>query len=347
MTTTDQQAMTVAHDITRNPGSIWLSPICDDAADHGEGRTWATPAPDETCEDCSEPWVEYVRSDLASVSSASAKGMVDYPAGAIENGREFLRRLGEYDCAAGAISMSTDYQESVRCFEWLSETCAQYANALAASPEPVPATNQAGEVALREACERLLLAMTTRTLRGRDHVPSMRDEQDAASALLAALATQPATSQEGEDLRRALQDGVQVMTPMERVQWIERAKAILAYPANRPASSKDVGALREAAQRVMDEKAPAYHDCTDNGEPQCAWCVIETILAATPTPPTLSEDLRECLLEVSRWFQSINDIPWDEIVADGGVTAWMVIQQEARTVQLPRITAALSSGGVA
>lgn len=77
------------------------------------------------------------------------------------------------------------------------EPCARPNGRFAPSPEPVPATNQAGEVALREACERLLLAMTTRALRGRDHVPSMRDEQTAASALRAALATQPATSQEG------------------------------------------------------------------------------------------------------------------------------------------------------
>jgi hypothetical protein len=40
---------------------------------------------------------------------------------------------------------------------------------------------------MREAGERLLLAMATRALRGRDHVPSMRDEQDAASAFRAAL----------------------------------------------------------------------------------------------------------------------------------------------------------------
>lgn len=40
---------------------------------------------------------------------------------------------------------------------------------------------------MREAAERLLLAMATRALHGRDHVPSMRDEQDAASALRTAL----------------------------------------------------------------------------------------------------------------------------------------------------------------
>lgn len=47
----------------------------------------------------------------------------------------------------------------------------------------------AGEV--EQAAQRLLLAMTTRSLRGRDHVPSMRDEQDAARDLRKALNATP------------------------------------------------------------------------------------------------------------------------------------------------------------
>lgn len=50
------------------PLEIWLSPVCDDHADHGEGRTWAAPAPDCECE-CDEgghKWVRYVRSDIAT-----------------------------------------------------------------------------------------------------------------------------------------------------------------------------------------------------------------------------------------------------------------------------------------
>ncbi|WP_103727620.1 hypothetical protein [Novosphingobium sp. HII-3] len=49
------------------------------------------------------------------------------------------------------------------------------------------------------------------------------------------------------------------------------------------------------------------------------------------------------LVQQERWLADIADLSWDEIVADGGVTAWMVIQQEARTVQLPRVRAALTS----
>ena len=67
------------HDVTRNPASIWLSPICDDIARHGEGRTWAAPAPDETCEDCSEPWIEYTRVDLARhvAGDSSRKALIE------------------------------------------------------------------------------------------------------------------------------------------------------------------------------------------------------------------------------------------------------------------------------
>lgn len=66
----------------------------------------------------------------------------DFPAGAIENGREFLRRLGEYDCQAGAIAMSVDYMEAVRCFEWLVMSCQRYDAALAAAPTPDAAASR-------------------------------------------------------------------------------------------------------------------------------------------------------------------------------------------------------------
>lgn len=103
----------------------------------------------------------------------------------------------------GEVATWSDIGEEGAFSAWLGEAMADARAVIdsadgEATGEDVPATNQAEEVVLREACERLLLAMTTRALRGRDHVPSMRDEQTAASALRAALATQPATSQEGE-----------------------------------------------------------------------------------------------------------------------------------------------------
>lgn len=31
--------------------------------------------------------------------------------------------------------------------------------------------------------------------------------------------------------------------------------------------------LLAALEFVIEDKAPSYHDCTDNGEPECGWCV--------------------------------------------------------------------------
>lgn len=64
----NQSTPEVTTDIRRNPEAIWLSPICQDSAHYGEGRTWAAPAPDDVCDEpeCGEPWVRYVREDLAT-----------------------------------------------------------------------------------------------------------------------------------------------------------------------------------------------------------------------------------------------------------------------------------------
>lgn len=66
MQPTEHAERTEVVGLGKSPKRIWLSPICDDVAHHGEGRLWASPAPAATCEDCPEPWVEYVRADLAA-----------------------------------------------------------------------------------------------------------------------------------------------------------------------------------------------------------------------------------------------------------------------------------------
>lgn len=48
---------------------------------------------------------------------------------------------------------------------------------------------------------------------------------------------------------------------------------------------------------------------------------------------TRDADLALCI----RWAEEVSTLNWDEIVADGGVTAGMVVQQELRTVQLHRL----------
>jgi hypothetical protein len=79
-----------------------------------------------------------------------------------------------------------------------------YRAMLAASPEPVPATNQAGEVDIEKivsrSADQILNGFSWETLTGPDNLRarlSMAARQ-AVHDTLAALATQPATSQEGE-----------------------------------------------------------------------------------------------------------------------------------------------------
>ena len=66
------------------------------------------------------------------------------PAGAVENGREFLRRIAqdyEFECEGGKLANCFEYTEAVRCFEHL-----------AAYVSSIPSPPVSGEVveALRE-----------------------------------------------------------------------------------------------------------------------------------------------------------------------------------------------------
>jgi hypothetical protein len=54
------------------------------------------------------------------------------------------------------------------------------------------------------------------------------------------------------------------------------------------------------------------------------------------------KSIRDALESVSEWLNSLASSDLNEVVADGGVTAGMVFQQEARTVVAPRILASLN-----
>lgn len=50
--------------------------------------------------------------------------MFELPIGAIENGREFLRRLTDhyrFECEGGWLENCVEYQEAIRCFEVVVE----------------------------------------------------------------------------------------------------------------------------------------------------------------------------------------------------------------------------------
>ena len=37
--------------------------------------------------------------------------------------------------------------------------------------------------------------------------------------------------------------------------------------------------LLAALEDVIDDKAPLYHDCIDNGESECGWCIARKAIA--------------------------------------------------------------------
>lgn len=78
-----------------------------------------------------------------------------------------------------------------------------------------------------------------------------------------------------------VQTGVSIMseTPLRLIAVVgapsERTDED-AYNARLIAAAPDMlGALKA----VIDEKVPAYHDCTDDGLSKCAWCIAEDAIA--------------------------------------------------------------------
>jgi len=173
-----------------------------------------------------------------------------------------------------------------------------FAAMLAASPEPVPATNQAGEVdvekIVRRSADQILNGFSWETLTGPDNLRarlSMAARQ-AVHDTLAALATQPATSQEGEG--DALTRRVSDVMNEDGGCWAA------------------CSGCQESDEGYVSEKyypySPIFHCQPGGGCSECGGIGViwqdGAFLAsygdalsedATPTPPTLSEDLREAL----------------------------------------------------
>lgn len=125
-------------------------------ADRASLASDATPAPTSGYEDAS-PYDDAVQGDkmlmellnaavdenirlraaLAKPASEPAGGDVDFPMGAIENGRAFADRLEMtgLECEAGKLSMCHDWQEFRRCFDWLAQWALERA-ALSSSAGP-------------------------------------------------------------------------------------------------------------------------------------------------------------------------------------------------------------------
>jgi len=146
-----------------------------------------------------------------------------------------------------------------------------YRAMLAASPEPVPATNQAGEVrtlliraGMHEDCDTAI-----------GDVPY----SVAARAVAAALATQPATSREGEDRASWLRD--RLLYAIQFHMWADATAAEVEEVIESLSDSDEYDANVAALVQM-----PKW----------CSPCEAQQgvdAFFATPTPPTLSEDLRE------------------------------------------------------
>ncbi len=188
---------------------------------------------------------------LASVSSASAETgcyQAKFRALLIEAGRN-----------AGAFISDSASDEFL---ELIPEEVRLKVELLTASPEPVPATNQAGEVdKLRSLIENLAEAEKQRRLLIEKHDVDFSPEANTAVGI-ARAAVEAATR--------------------ELSGWsIANSPAILAALATQPATSQE-----------GEEDCPG---CTGSDPAwsgaDCPTCDGARTLAATPTPPTLSEDL--------------------------------------------------------
>ncbi len=256
--TTDQQAVTA---------TLWLERAehCNPVLPTPNSPMFAAVA--EEMEEYAECKVAAI-TRLASVSSASAEGLFDRrpQTSAIENGPEpSLRQMVRfYYGQHGQVDPDAD--------------AAAYLAAFAASPEPVPATNQAGEVAT--AVE--LLEQYAGFIRGDVKADDLERHPylPLIEQTIAALATQPATPQEGETREPMAHLGVRYTVAGVMAEMLA------------------VGVADDEGQLAEDWPL----DCRVDVD---RWqAVIRPALAATPTPPTLSEDLRETIEDVAAFAET-------------------------------------------
>lgn len=62
----------------------------------------------------------------------------------------------------------------------------------------------------------------------------------------------------------------------------DRARSALAdiEGAGKETSARwELAMVKAALKLVIEQKAPAYHDCIDAGEPECAWCIARKALS--------------------------------------------------------------------
>jgi len=219
---------------------------------------------------------------------------------------------------------------------------------LAASPEPVPATNQAGEV---ETARHYLGKHTLGFVLTND------ERQEIARIMASFAATQPTTGQES-DARAIIQNLLKAIPLYWAMSETDKSavRAARSFVATQPATSQegddgepnhsheslgdmvanklgvsgggvDYWRIRAAVVRAIESALAPPHAMSQedyNLRETMAAMVLEhdaggislrtmgearrhlSTLAATPTPPTLSEDLREVLDEARRQLEYLD-----------------------------------------
>jgi len=322
--TTDQQAVTVAQE-DREAAAL-LVPLC-----FGASKQWQENVRAGFYDD-GEIVQAFARHRLASVSSASAdwtrtKTFDEAAAECMRaaDASTFAETVSEderngHRSACNLLAMNFRVMASRAAPEWLA-------------PEPVPATNQAGEVAeLRQVLRHIAEGNL-------GDAPWQCNYSLIKEVAAASIATQPATSQEGEAAKYADMDTDDRATAMaddcvgdpwellgffrEKLRQSEanaesaRAAAIgfaqrLAATPTPPTATPQEGGLylirkrgmyyRPNAEGYTCEKARAgrftLEQAISHSHPNGLDGPrdgIDYMADDAPTPPTLSEDLRECL----------------------------------------------------
>lgn len=262
MTDTTEQAVTVAQEDREAAAKLFGFPAWENIM-YVEDRA--------TSERVRAAVLAFARHRLASVSSASAEipaGMKPWTGGDNApddwDGGSVLRADGQIE-----------HSDDITIPQWRHLAPGYKLNIVAYTParvldlpEPVPATNQAGEVKAwlyqREGCASVVAKNAHRWANADGWVET---------PLIAALATQPATSQDGERFTSWSTDTLADQCRMQaRDQLDPEFSSFLAEVADR--------------------------------------------LAATPTPPTLSEDLREAIAsELPRVWTDFLDANPDDLTS--------------------------------
>jgi hypothetical protein len=110
---------------------------------------------------------------------------------------------------------------------------------------------------------------------------SMSDSAERIRQHVAALEGVPHNPQFRADLTDLLAERDALREKLEEAERGELKNALAVGQAciELQECRKECAEILEALRIVVEEKAPAYHDCIDNGESECGWCIARAAIA--------------------------------------------------------------------